>query len=316
MSSAEDRESSPKLKVIFNCKYFPFHRDYCVDIAAEVTRRGGESIIIDKEVYFDDADFTILPDEACQRLGGVGVWTNHALAVLPENDFYTTDKFEEQLKRNADHLFIHSPQWESTWENLDIPMHVVGMPKLDSLFDAEREEDVIFYAPTGAWKTDWCSEPLVDIARLEKFGEVLFNRHPSQKKKGTADREKFDTQGALRRASIVISDYSSVGLEAIVLGIPTILVNSRKQRLTDFKKDDHISRLARKGALCVHDQAGIEEAIQKYKDDPSLLADVRKVLGEKLCSYQGNAAARTVDVLELLKARSQLRSTDIEPDIP
>ena len=159
MSNVGSTVNKPKLKVIFNCKYFSFHRDYCTDIAEEINRRGGETHIVDSEIEWHDVDFTILPDEACGRLGspyddnqGKGIWINHAIPVLPENDFYYTDKFKAKLRKNADHLFIQSSAWKSTWEDIGIPMHVVGMPKLDSLFGKKREEDVIFYAPTGSWK--------------------------------------------------------------------------------------------------------------------------------------------------------------------
>ena len=42
------------MKVIFNCKYYDFHKDYCINIHNELLKRGYESIISTNEEYYED----------------------------------------------------------------------------------------------------------------------------------------------------------------------------------------------------------------------------------------------------------------------
>ena len=83
------------------CAVFPFHREYCDNIAAEVTSRGGEAIFVEggmNECHYD-ADFCIQPDESCERIGArMGVWINHAMPVVPQNQFYFEAEFKSNLK--------------------------------------------------------------------------------------------------------------------------------------------------------------------------------------------------------------------------
>ena len=139
------------MRVVFNCTVFPFHREYCDNIAAEVTNRGSEAIFAEggmNECHYD-ADFCVQPDESCGRIGArMGVWINHALPVVPQNQFYFEDEFKSNLKKNSDYIFTFSEEW-SAWhgEMYGLPTYSVGFPKLDGCFD-NIEGGSILYAPT------------------------------------------------------------------------------------------------------------------------------------------------------------------------
>jgi CDP-glycerol glycerophosphotransferase (TagB/SpsB family) len=207
---------------------------------------------------------------------------------VPQNAFYAGRKFKRELKKNSDFVFVPSLSWVAWADRFSLPVYVVGMPKLDSLFSAAKAEATILYAPT--WNPDLTSEGVVDVGRLAQYGRVIDRRHPS-----VETRAVMNSTEALRRATIVISDYSSVGLEAITLNIPTILVENEIWGRT---QSEHISQQARAAALRVYSQAEIERAIEVYLTDPSYLSDERMKYSRLLCDYQGESAARAVDVLE------------------
>ena len=278
------------MKVIFNCKHYDFHKDYCINIHNELVKRGYQSIISTDETYYPDADFTIQPDEACKKQGGIGIWINHAFPFIPHNKFYLESNFIQDLKTNSDYIFTFSQQWADWHSHYNLPIEIVGMPKLDNLFNIKKENTVILYAPT--WNEDLTSLHKVNIDRLKQFGEVIFRGHPA------FHDNKYTLDEALAKASIVISDYSSVGLESIVLNIPTIMFESDKWK---GKRYEHISNDAMDAAICVTTHDELELAIQRYIDNPLYLENERKNHSNILCSYQGNAAQIFVDKLEKLK---------------
>ena len=149
------------MKVIFNCKYYDFHKDYCVNIHNELLKRGHEAIISSNEEYYSDADFTIQPDEACKRQGGLGIWINHAFPFIPHNKFYLEEDFIRDLTNHSDYIFTFSKAWEDWHSHYNLPIEVVGMPKLDNLFKVKKENTVILYAPT--WNKDLTSLDKVNI---------------------------------------------------------------------------------------------------------------------------------------------------------
>ena len=277
------------MKVIFNCKYYDFHKDYCINIHNELKQRGYESIISTNEEYHEDADFTIQPDEACKRQGGLGIWINHAFPFIPHNKFYLESDFIRDLTNHSDYIFTFSRAWADWHTHYNLPIEVVGMPKLDKLFNVNKENVVILYAPT--WNKDLTSLDKVNVERLKQYGEVIFRGHPA-----FHDNE-YTLDEALAKATIVISDYSSVGLESIVLNIPTIMFESDNWKGIRY---DHISNDAMEAAICITTQTELEEGIEKYISDPNYLQNERIKYSSLLCEYQGNSAEIFVNKLEAL----------------
>jgi len=274
------------MKVIFNCTIFDFHKSYYIDIAKEIERRGGCAIFEYNKIIHEDANFTIQADEGCERLGGKGVWINHAIPVIPQNDFYLGQGFKNDLLKNSDYIFVYSSEWVKDFD-FGLPVYVSGLPKLDTLFDVEKEGCCIFYAPT--WNPGLNSKDVVNLDELKGFGEVIYKGHPA------FNSNNISTEESLKKATIVISDYSSVGLESIVLNIPTILID-----MPNILTTNHISNQARKAAICVKNQSEISLAIKQYIENPKFLEQERLYYSSKLCEYQKNAAKRIVDILEKL----------------
>lgn len=277
------------MKVIFNCKHYDFHKDYCLNIHNELLKRGHESIISTNEEWYEDADFTIQPDEACKRQGGLGIWINHAFPFIPHNKFYLEEDFIRDITNHSDYIFTFSKAWGEWHKHYNLPIKVVGMPKLDNLFNIKKENTVILYAPT--WNKDLTSLDKVNIEKLKQYGEVIFRGHPA------FYNNKYTLDEAFAKSTIVISDYSSVGLESIVLNIPTIMFESDKWK---GKRYEHISNDAMGAAICVSTQEELEVSIQKYIDNPNHLDIPRKKYSNILCEYQGNSAKIFVNELEKL----------------
>ena len=123
------------------------------------------------------------------------------------------------------------------------------------------------------------------------YNKFIFRGHPAFNKCDYSLEEIFS------QASLVISDYSSVGLEAITLNIPTILVGDEKWR--DLR-NDHISGRAEEAAIRVYNQDELEEAISIYKENPKHLEDKRLKHSKILCEYQKTSSEKFVDTLEKL----------------
>lgn len=281
------------MRVVFNCTVHPFHREYCENIAEEVSNRGGDVIFAEgpRNQGNYEADFCVQPDQICRRLGAkVGVWINHALPVLPQNQFYLEDGFKLSLRKNSDYIFTFSAEWEKWHGRYGLPTYSVGIPKLDKCFN-RIDGGSILYAPTHRLKPGVYSKDCVDLDRLRKYGNIIHRGHPvfSPGQETSAD--------SLKRASIVISDYSSMGLEAIALNIPTILVGNEKWKDV---KTGHISERADAATTRVYGQEELEEAVELYLDKPGHLEEERLKYSRLLCEYQGWASQKFVDTLELL----------------
>ncbi len=281
------------MRVVFNCSLHQFHREYCVSIADEIIRRGGETIFAEgggNAGHFE-ADFCIQPDESCERLGAkIGIWINHALPVIPQNDFYFGEDFKNSLKKNSDHIFTFSKIWKEWHEMYDLPVHSVGLPKLDNYFD-NIVGGHILYAPTHHLKPGVYSGPSIDLERLTRYGNVIYRDHPA------FHPEQESSMESMRKSSIVISDYSSIGLESIILNIPTILIGQEQWRNV---KTDHISERADEATIRVYSQDELEAAIRTYLDNPKHLEDERLKYSKLLCENQGHASKKFVDALEAI----------------
>jgi len=287
------------MKVVFSCYIFDFHRDYCNNIAEEIIRRGGEVIFAKSgHDYHPAADFTIQPDEAYPRLGGRGVWINHAFPVVPQNNFYLGEKFKNQLRMNSDLIFTFSKEW-SAWHSAmyGLETHVVGMPKLDNLFPNTKKSGLVLYAPTHHLKDGVYSGNNVDTSALKKlcfeagYSDFVHRGHPAFERSDKTLSELFS------QASLVITDYSSVGLESIVLRIPTILIGDPKWKT---HKNDHISSLSDAAATRIYNLDDLPAAIQMYAQNPKHKSTERSSYSNRLCEFQGNSAKKMVDLLEEL----------------
>ena len=199
------------------------------------------------------------------------------------------EDFIRDITNHSDYIFTFSEAWAEWHKHYNLPIKVVGMPKLDNLFNVKKENTVILYAPT--WNKDLTSLDKVNIERLKQYGEVIFRGHPA------FHNNEYTLDEALAKATIVISDYSSVGLESIVLNIPTVIFESDMWK---GKRYEHISNDAMDATICVTTQEELESAVQKYIDYPNYLQEFRKKYSKILCEYKGNSSEVFVNELEKL----------------
>ena len=281
------------MKVIFNCNLYKFHKFFYKNIADELKRRNH-----DFEFVYDDerreADFTIIADEYQKSLGGKSVWIGHgfdAKGAMINDPYYLG-----HLQENADYVFAYSEEYKNVLKKyITKPIYVAGMAKLDGLFNIKRDKMCILYAPT--FNKELSADTIITdgLNTLSSFGELIIRRHPAFEENPTTSYEP------LKKASIIISDYSSIGMEGIILNIPTILVNNPdKDFYKTFPDKDYICNRARVASIEVNNLYEIGQAIEKYKLIPTYLKDERIKYGKILCEYQNKSAKRTVDLLEKL----------------
>lgn len=281
------------MKVVFNCSSYSFHRDYYENIAKELIRRG-HIVQFLKEGYDKDADFTITADEAQKSMGGKCVWIGHsfdAKGAMWNDPFYLN-----HLQKNTDIAFVYSEEYEKILsKHYTKPIYVSGMAKLDGLFGARKTHDCILYAPTFNKELSADNITRGHLRDLADLGEVMIRKHPA-----FTDNE-LSLYDCLKKATIVISDYSSVGMESIVLNLPTILVKSPdKNAYKTFPKEEYICNRARAATIEVDDMNGLINAVKTYIDNPYYLGQERLHYGRILSEYQNSASKRTVDLLEEL----------------
>jgi CDP-glycerol glycerophosphotransferase (TagB/SpsB family) len=223
-------------------------------------------------------------------MGGKGVWINHAFPFIPQNEFYSSAEFIKDLNRNSDYIFTFSDEWVENQKHYGLPIFNVGMPKLDGFYRSKTDEFNILYAPT--WNEELTSSRVIDIEMLKTKGNLIYRGHPA------FNASEIPLMESLSVADVVITDYSSVGLESIVLDIPTIFYINQKYG----SYGDHISNKAMEAGICVKDNAALELAIETYRNNPSFLSLERKRYSKILSSNQGRSSICFVDTLEKIKS--------------
>jgi hypothetical protein len=276
------------LKVAFSCYIYDFHKEYCKNIIKEVKRRGGTVILSEKNKKYN-VDFTIQPDEAYPCQGGRGIWINHAMPVIPQNNFYFSEKFKNKLKNNSSYIFTFSEVWAEWHKMYGMPVYVSGFPKLDNIFGNLKKDGSVLFAPTHYLKKDVYSCDNFNIKKIKElcidigYKDFIFRGHPAFNKYDTSIEDVY------KKVSLIISDYSSVGLESIILNIPVILLGNKKWINVN---SDSISTKAEKAAIRVYNFKELEEALIKYKKDSKYLEKERLKYSDILCKYKGNAAKK------------------------
>lgn len=316
--------SNKKLKVIFNCAYLSFHVDYCINIKNELEKQGHIGIITpssdrsndtakDIEKYYKlnhhDADFTILPDEACSIIGGKGIYINHALLpVIPQHDFYYKNNFKDCINKNTSYMFLPSQQIANLFIHelkIEKPYKIVGFPKLDNVFIHRKNNKKIsykisnniplniLYAPTGKWKTTMNSENIVNLDLLNSNDNIIYIGHPS------TDKNNNNLLYNYSIADIVISDYSTVGYDSIVLNIPTILIDNKHwMHITNNSK--LICEFSRNAAIRAYTNNDVINAINIYKNNPNFLEKEREYYSNCLTEYKENSSKKFITELKEL----------------
>ncbi|MCP4704009.1 MAG: hypothetical protein GY865_05310 [candidate division Zixibacteria bacterium] len=278
------------MKVVFGCYVHEFRQDHCNNLIEEVSKRGHEAILAEEgKVY--DADFMIQVDQIYPKAANKGILMNHGLVNFPQNGFHYQDGYKKDVEAHSDMIFVPSKEWLDFYSIYEKPMFVAGYPKLDKLFNnLTPDPATVVFAPTHHCKEDvhcnWDVDEIKKVCNDHGF-KFIHRGHPAFCENDTS------LDDLLQRATIVISDYSSVGLEALALRIPTILIGNER-----WRKNNHISHLASINAgQRVYDWDEFNEALDLVKD-PKFNMKARIVWSNKLCKYKGTSAKRMVDLME------------------
>jgi len=308
------------MKVLFNTAYFAFHAQFGTEIKKEVEKRGGTFIFTPTPQITDinyghrsrakhiedtcsskygDFDFTILPDTICKAIAGKGIYINHGI-FLPQNCHYRSKHYQSGIKTNVSYLFAPSQEIADLYRKvlkIDKPIKITGFPQLDQIYHKRTNKifnkgrPYVIYVPTGSWKSELNSERIVDKINFEKLG------YKYKKLGHPANNINNDSSEDLCNADIVISDYSSIGLHAIALNIPTILVDNEYWNKHNPDQDS-ISVLARDASIRVVNAKQLIDGIKTYMDNPAFLEEKRKEYGGRLSKYVGYSSKIFVDELE------------------
>jgi CDP-glycerol glycerophosphotransferase (TagB/SpsB family) len=130
---------------------------------------------------------------------------------------------------------------------------------------------------------------------LETKGNLIYRGHPA------FNNSEISLMEALSIADVIITDYSSVGLESIVLNIPTIFFTNERYG----SNGDHISNKAMEAGICVRGNDSLEAAIETYRNNPEFLSIEREKYSKILASNQGESSKIFVDTLEKIKSDKQ-----------
>jgi CDP-glycerol glycerophosphotransferase (TagB/SpsB family) len=209
---------------------------------------------------------------------------------VPQNEFYSSTEFMDEVNRNSDYIFTFSDEWVENQKHYGLPIFNVGMPKLDNFSRIQTDVFNILYVPT--WNEELTSSRVIDIEMLKTKGNLIYRGHPA------FNTSEIPLMEALSIADVVITDYSSVGLESIVLDIPTIFYTNERYGSVG----DHISNKAMEAGICVSDDVALEVAIETYRNNPSFLSIEREKYSKILASNLGESSICFVNTLEKIKS--------------
>lgn len=284
------------MKVKFDSKLYKFHDDHYRNLKREIVKRG-------HEIVEQDADFLVIADEEYNpESSGVPeakcIWIGHSFDA--KGACLNSPEALAKLEKNADYLFVYS-KWYQDWlgERIKTKSFITGMTKLDGLsVEKDWKKPVILYAPT--FNEELSSEPLMEphYDRLRQIGELIVRPHPAMGK------DSIDPDDAMKRATVVISDYSSVGFEAIALNIPTVFINHLKHKsYKTFPPDEYITNQARKAAMIAENFIQVLAAVLRFISEPKHLEVERLHYSELLNQkFFTGSAVHAVQIMELIHA--------------
>lgn len=329
------------MKVIINCALLKYHRDHCYNIIKEIERRGGTVLVTPSTSHIDSAickrngvqswqdieleykqkyshfDCTITFDEHNRRIAGLNVFINHGIPISPQADYYLHNprkEYKKNLCANMDYIFtfneVHCNYYK---EFTGIPTIDTGFTVLDSLLKPRTErfvDKIILFAPTHYSRTNVSCDSRINKATLKQFckskGYTLITKaHPLNikfnKKTGDDDEPNSSTWDVLKKACMIITDYSTLGYSALAVDIPTIFIdspywNAQKHKYTHPM--ELMTESVRNAAIRCISQADVHAGITKYIENNDLLSEERNNIKYKISSKIGDASKKFVDELE------------------
>lgn len=273
-------------------------------------------------------DCTIAFDEHNHRIApGPNIFVNHGIPISPQADYYLHNpqkKYRHRLRENMDYIFTFSKVHRDYYEEFTgIPTIDTGFTVLDSLLKPREDrfvDKIILYAPTHFSRTNVSCDSRINTTLLKEYCEskgyrLITKAHPMniqyQKRAGDDDEPNSTTWDVLKKACIVITDYSSIGYSALALDVPTIFIdspywNARKQNYTHPM--ELMTENVRNAAIRCLTQADVHAGIERYIENNNLFAPERENVKYQISSKIGDSSKKFVDELE--KIINKENSTD------
>jgi len=284
-----------------------------------------------KEIKKWAPDISILADVIYKKVswGGKKVNVNHGL--ICKGFYYTRSRFAKR-DNAADLVCVPGRYHENIMSQiLDVPVLATGFVKFDKYVNGEVsqkiartkygipvEAKVVTFAPTFNWELSAVPVVTHQIRRLTENGSYLLiklhelssskwyklYRLLAEKEERVVFVEDNDVTASLVAADIVISDVSSVSMEAMALDKPVILVDSPFQKkFYNYNKND-IEFAWRDFAVRVKSIDELCIAVQRCIDRPEEKRQLRYKYGPELVGeLDGNASQRTAEaIIELVKS--------------
>ncbi|MGG1630899.1 CDP-glycerol glycerophosphotransferase family protein [Rossellomorea sp. NRS-1567] len=201
---------------------------------------------------------------------------------------------------NSDYIAVMSEFVKKNLLERDIPsdkIHIVGQPAFDSLFGSStiskndilskenllNKEKIFLWASQRESEINVLSEEIIGTFANKKELGLIIKLHPSEdglvqeevlKRVGNPSniiiiKDKYDTQDLLRLADVIITKYSTCGLEGILLDKPLITVNLSGE-------PDKLPFASSGAALGIYHRGDLTKAVTKVLTSPTTNAKMKE----------------------------------------
>lgn len=269
------------MRVAFDLTLYNWHIDYYTEIIEELSNRG-HLVEIVQTLNKTDLDFLITADEGSKLEAYNKIWIGHSFDV---KGAVWGDEERMKILDGFDHCFVYSKAYSDYLKKyVNTQVHVTGMPKLDSLFKNRTPKNLL-YAHT--FNPEFNSvgivdlEPFKNLLTVEERGHPAFNVHFSNIKE------------SLRNARIVVSDYSSVLVEAVTLNIPTVFIDKAGTNI-----GNPVARKVLNAVDIVNNRFKLEEVVLGLLANKDTKEEQRLIASNQLLDFKGTAAKEMVDIME------------------
>lgn len=304
-------EKMTKDKIFFHYYTMDMHRKCMDPLFAELKRRGWTEGIAGnpRRVAFVPSGDLIRPEFKAQS---PIIWIPHGLS--PSKWAYPRELGGKSAEL-PDFLLLPGPMYASritkalpSYLQVDIPYEIVGWPKSDELFDgslqpATCEHPLVLFAPSWNHKTNDSvgTYSFADQVRERLRGmpaTLMVAPHPVYHKLQEDVLRESNLNRWLLAADVVITDQSSIGIEAACIDTPVVhlfeLLNSRGWSRNDGEQFV-VGHMATLDTLfdCVMDAL----------DRPDRYAFMRRYWQQASLAYPGEGAKRAADAVERFSAQ-------------
>lgn len=273
-------------------------------IIKELTGRGHR--VIDNTFLNKQCDLTLVVDVPVENCTSPRMLVPHSILPIKGVHFMPdeTHIFWKRMRRLEYFLPPSIEEGELTKKIMggSAPiMPAIAYPKIDT-YVSRKTGNKIGYMPT--FNEELSADNIV-LECVEDFRKLGYGLHVKQH--GVKTRANDSNTPLLNESDIVITDFSSSGIEAILLGIPTIFVRQEKNKNYEHwdqtNHPDLIGRGIEQYGYIVHNKEELIDAIKVIKE--------RNIgIGEPMIKDIGKHSAIAVNAIESIVEIEQMKQTE------